>query len=143
MRNRIIAVIATVAALLTGLATTAGAGTRAAVLGHVCEGPVGSTMKFSVVASGSIPAGSTWTVATTEIIAPYQFKATSDSATLQSTRLSDKSIKFTAAGALANGTVVKITPSYFSWDNFGTTAVSITGYGGSHTVYYSNTQRPC
>jgi len=143
MRNTIIAVLAVVATLLTGLTATASAGTRAAVLGHVCEGPVGSTMKFSIVASGSIPANSTWTVATTKIMAPYQFQATSDSAVLQSTRLSDSSIRFTAASALANGTVVKITPSYFFVASSGTTTVSITGYGGSHAVNFSSTQHPC
>ncbi|MBE1470634.1 hypothetical protein [Kibdelosporangium phytohabitans] len=143
MRNRIVVVLTVVVTLFAGITSAANAGPRAAVLGHVCEGPVGSTMKFSIVANGSIPAGSTWTVATTKIYPPYQFNATSDSGLLQSTRLSDKSIQFTASATLANGTVVKITPSNFFVASTGSTNVSISGYGGSHSVTYSATQDPC
>jgi hypothetical protein len=127
-----------------GAETTTGQsiGVQAAILGHVCEGPVGSTLKFTIIASGSIPANSTWTVSASRVDWA-DFKATPDSALIQTTRISKSSVLLTALTALPSGTVVKVTPANWYVVSGGSTTLTISGYGGSHQVVDSMTSHPC
>lgn len=104
-------------------------GTLGAVLGRICEGTFGTVEKFVIISDGGIPAGSSWVVSTSLNPSPYTFKAVPDSALVQTTQLSQSSVKLTALTAIASGTVVKVEPR-----NFLTTSVlSISGYGGSNS----------
>lgn len=102
-------------------------GARSAVLGTTCEGTFGGVEKFTIISTGGIPAGSTWTVGTSRNPSPYTFKAAPDSALVQATQNGQSSVKLKALAAIPDGTVVKVTPTNFYTDS----VLTISGYGGS------------
>jgi hypothetical protein len=112
-----------------------------ATLGHICDGTFGNIAKFVIISDGGIPAGSTWTVNTSNVDWA-DFVATPDSPLIQTTRLSKYAVSLKALVALPAGTVVKVTPSYFYVDQTGTT-VTISGYGGSDSMYFTLNGGPC
>ena len=102
-------------------------GVQSAVLGHICDGPFGNIEKFVIISDGGTPAGSTWVVSTSRNPSPYTFKAVPDSALVQTTQLSQTSVRLQALAAIPNGTVVKVQPTYFLTNS----VLTISGYGGT------------
>ncbi|MEU4446694.1 hypothetical protein AB0K14_07500 [Actinosynnema sp. NPDC050801] len=117
----------------SGIATAApeaesgNVGIQGAVLGHICDGPFGNIEKFVIISDGGIPAGSSWVVSTSRNPSPYTFKAVPDSALVQTTRISQSSVKLLALATIPDGTVVKVQPTNF----YTNSVLSISGYGGS------------
>ncbi|ONI93015.1 hypothetical protein ALI22I_00550 [Saccharothrix sp. ALI-22-I] len=102
-------------------------GIQSAVLGHICDGAFGNIEKFVIISEGGIPAGSTWVVSTSRNPSPYTFKAVPDSALVQTTQVSQSSVKLQALTTIPNGTVVKVQPTNF----YTNSVLTISGYGGS------------
>jgi hypothetical protein len=112
-----------------------------ATLGHICDGQFANIAKFVIISDGGIPAGKTWTVSASNVDWSA-FVAAADSPLIQTTRINQSSVSLKTLAALPSGTVVKVTPSYFSVDHTGT-VVTISGYGGSDSMYFTLDDGPC
>jgi hypothetical protein len=128
----------------TGTAQAAPATPKAvtsATLGHICDGQFANIAKFVIISDGGIPAGKTWTVGASNVDWAA-FIAPTDSPLIQTTRVNQSTVSLKTLAAIPSGTVIKVSPSYFAVDWTGT-VVTISGYGGSDSMYFTMDGGPC
>jgi hypothetical protein len=143
LRRRVLAATAVLglSAGALALAAPASAAPADAVLGHTC---LGSSPEFTIIANGAIPQNATWTMTVSEQNSQtLQFEASVSSPLVEQTTLSKTSIRLTAAVALSSGTVVTIQPYYYYIPATGTTPLTLSGYGGSETLYAGVSSGTC
>jgi hypothetical protein len=119
-------------------------GTTAAVLGHVCDGPWGTTATFTITSQGGIPAGSTWELSASNVGTHGQLLAVPDHPAISTRALSRFTVELRAESAIPNGTVIRVSPWYYVVDWRGT-VLRLSGYGGSHEMRFTmdNPAGPC
>lgn len=135
------AALAASAGLLVA-ATPASAAPADAVLGHTC---IGSSPEFTIIANGTIPQNASWTVTVNEASYPgqQQLGVSVSTPLVQQTNINLITVGLKAQIALSSGTVVVIDPYYYAIPASGTTTLTISGYGGSDTVYARITGGTC
>lgn len=124
-------------------APAGGVGTLDATVETVCEGNFGTTARFKITSQDGIPAGSKWTVSTTDVGDLSQFYAMPDTTDVSWRAVTRQSVELTAQRDFAPGEAIRVDPSGYSIDWTGV-RVQISGYGGAAEmsfVYRNNVIR--
>lgn len=131
-RKRVLALVAVCGAASVAFAAPANAAPANVILGHICYR---SEPRFTIIADGPIPQGSTWRIHSgTNPGTNLQMEVGVDSPLIQSTTVDRQTVDLRAQVQLNSGTVVTIEPYYYVIPNPGSTTLTLSGYGGSHTV---------
>ncbi|WP_133520977.1 hypothetical protein [Curtobacterium flaccumfaciens] len=108
-------------------------------LSHTCKW---SSPQFVIGATGTIPAGTSYDVWTTN---PYYnlFSVRSDNSHFTTQKVSDSQYRVTAVAAVPSGTVATLDVSGYGVPTVGSVTNTIAGDGQRHDVTLSNGTRPC
>jgi hypothetical protein len=137
-------VTAALAVLPTTTATATPATTASVTLGQACTGPFSNVFAFTLNAGTAVPAGSTWSITASRSASPWSLHVGSSNPAVQASSASPTKVNLTAPVGVPAGTVVTLTPSYFSVPTSSPANVlTFSGYGGSTSASFTTSNRPC
>jgi hypothetical protein len=128
----------------TAAAAPADLSTAAVTLGQTCTGPFGNVFAFTLNAATAVPAGSTWSITASRSAAPWSLHVSSSNPVVQTSSASPTRVNLSAPAGVPAGTVVTLTPSYFTVPvSSPANVLTFSGYGGSTSASFTTSNRPC